>query len=52
MTLLAVPGLEQAGTALLAWASIIQQAMLDALHFVVGNGWLPVWALLRPREDA
>lgn len=49
MALAALPGLDQAGGALLRASAWVQQAMLEALHGVARDGWLPVWALLRPR---
>lgn len=49
MALVPVTGLESAGAALIGWASWVQQAMLDTLRAFSQQGWLPVWALLRPR---
>lgn len=49
LALAPVPGLDAAAGWLLQAAAFVQDAMLDLLHRVFEAGWLPVWALLRPR---
>ncbi|MBA4356340.1 MAG: DNA internalization-related competence protein ComEC/Rec2 [Desulfovibrio sp.] len=48
LALACAPGLTLAAGWLLEAASLVQQAMLDALHLAARAGWLPVWALFRP----
>ena len=49
LVLALIPGLDAAAGWLLAAAAHAQDAMLYALHAASQAGWLPVWALLRPR---
>jgi competence protein ComEC len=49
MALATVPFGDALATMLLHAAAWVQQGMLDLLHAVAVQGWLPVWTLLRPR---
>ncbi|MBU1039624.1 MAG: DNA internalization-related competence protein ComEC/Rec2 [Proteobacteria bacterium] len=49
LVLALIPGLDPAAGWLLQAAAQAQEAMLHVLHAASQAGWLPVWALLRPR---